>query len=717
MKLCWMELTFALFLAGIGMDCRSQTVLPNPTGVFVAGGNVQASAVQDDGKIVIGGQFIAVNGIPRRNIARLNQDGSVDLTWNPGPPVDSGNYNLCVCALATHENVVYAAGTFTFMGGQPRLNIAAIDGTTGLATPWDPGTSSQGYPYALAISQDGAVVYVGGDFNNMGGAPRQGIAALAATDGGAISSWNPGIQNYGRVQALAVLGNQLLVGGNFTSIGGQSRNSLASVDGVTGIVNAWAPNPGEVDVILVSPTATYVGGGFGIVAFDSATLALTGWHPQVSSTVYAIAASNDTVYVGGGPNYGTNKVLLAAIDAASGAILNWSPAPDGTSVIALELSGTSLFVGGTFAHIGGNLTGGLGIVDTSTATSANRQLSSSAGTISALQTQPDGKVIVGGSFTAIGATPINNLGRLNVDGSIDLSWDPEPDAEVTALLVSGSIVYVGGEFENIGSHFRQRLAALDLGTGIATSWQPDPNNTVSAIATQGNVVYVGGEFQYIGNAQRSYLAALDASTGLATDWTPAIDGQVLSLATSETSVYVGGYFFHVAGVSQVYLAAIDPASALPQSFNLTPDGPVFALLLESDKLYAAGNFYYVSQVQHPSVVAIDLDTKAVIWDGGSYSTFSSLALAGNELIVGGNFDYVGGQPRTNLASLNISSGLATDWNPSVVSHFSISSPVAAVAVSGDRVIAGGQFDSVNSVARSSIAIIGSPEYIFANGFQ
>ncbi|NMQ20925.1 hypothetical protein E4P82_18055 [Candidatus Competibacter phosphatis] len=71
-------------------------------------------ARQSDGKLIIGGAFDIVDGVPRRNIARLNADGSLDATWNPG-------VNNVVNALAVDgSNNVYVGGQFTTLGGVGR---------------------------------------------------------------------------------------------------------------------------------------------------------------------------------------------------------------------------------------------------------------------------------------------------------------------------------------------------------------------------------------------------------------------------------------------------------------------------------------------------------------------------------------------------------------------------------------------------------------------
>ena len=66
-----------------------------------------------------------------------------------------------------------------------RNNIAALNATTGSATDWNPNAA--GTVRALAVN--GTTVYAGGEFTNIGGQPRNGIAAINAA--GSATAWNP----------------------------------------------------------------------------------------------------------------------------------------------------------------------------------------------------------------------------------------------------------------------------------------------------------------------------------------------------------------------------------------------------------------------------------------------------------------------------------------------------------------------------------------------
>jgi len=720
-----------LFLVANACVCRAQHVLATPTGVYVAGGAVCASAYQSDGKLVVGGKFVAINGVPRNNIARLNVDGSVDLAWDPG--AETTDYvNCVVSALAVYGNVVYIAGSFDTTGGLPRNRIAALDVTTGLATPWDPGTASPPWTVnALALAENGNTVYVGGAFGNIGGAARTNLAAISASDGGALPLWSADTD--GPVAALAVSGNVLYVGGSFMSIGGQSRNYLAALDADDASVSNWAPNLDYVVyTVTVSGSNLYVGGAFThvggslqpyVVALDRASGSTINWNPGISFKVDAIAVSGSTVYLGGGTPgfYGYTTGQLVAADATSGTLKNWNPEPDGY-VMTLATAGSTVFAGGLFVNMGGNLTGGFANIDAVTAVSVPNQLSGYSGTVAALQSQSDGKVIVGGAFTAVGAVPRNNLARLNQDGSVDNSWDPNPDADVSTLLVYGSSVYVGGDFLNIGTHFRQRLAAIDLNTGIATAWQPDPDYPVSAIAATDNAVFVGGYFSYVGNGLHPNLAQLDMTTGLASNWTSNADQPVTCLATSGTTLYVGGFFRNIGGQSRQYLAALDIPTGTATSWDPSPDNLPRVLLVDSDAIYVGGSFINIGSALRQGIAAIDVTTGlATDWDANpslSGAEVYSIIRNGNNIIFGGQFDYTNGGYEPNLAAADIATGAAPLWSAPVFRNGSTYGPVVSALVSnGDVLFVGGNFQRVSTTTRGSLAAVDPPDLIFKDGFQ
>ncbi len=171
---------------------------------------------------------------------------------------------------------------------------------------------------------NGGTLYVGGRFIGIGGQPRNHIAALDTSTGNA-TIWNPNAS--WMVEALAMGSGVVYAGGYFTSIGGLARQGLAALDLVTGTATAWNPVPG--------PPCCDLG------------------------NIFALAVSGSTVYAGGKflTMGGLPRSHLAAVDAATGAVLPWAPDPGGAvfnpRVFGLAVSGNELYVGGYFAAIAG----------------------------------------------------------------------------------------------------------------------------------------------------------------------------------------------------------------------------------------------------------------------------------------------------------------------------------------------------------------------------
>jgi len=665
---------------GFGVPLDVTTGQPAATFPRVNGA-VKACVADGSGGWYIGGEFTQVGIVARDYIAHILADGSVDLSWNPNA---GGVSYPTIHALAVSGTTVYAVGYFTSIGGQMRNNIAALDAATGNATAWNPDANT--VVYALAVS--GTTVYAGGDFTIIGGQTRNRIAALDAATGNA-TAWNPDAS--GGVYALAVSGTTVYAAGTFTSIGGQPRNNIAALDAATGQATAWNPDASqEVSALEVSGTTVYAGGLFtniggqtrnGIAALGASTGLATAWDPNAVfgpdpsvTTVHALAISGSTVYVvgmftsiGGQPrNY------IAALDAATGSATAWNPNAGGT-VEVLAVSGSIVYAGGGFTSIGGQTRNYIAALDAAT-----------------------------GNATA---------------------WNPNADGSVSALAVSGTTVYAGGDFTIIGGQTRNRIAALDAATGNATAWNPNPDVRpwagIYALAVSGTTVYAGGFFTSIGGQTRSFIAALDAATGNATAWNPNAGFVVQALAVSGTTVYAGGWFTTIGGQSRNFIAALDAVTGNATAWNPDPGGDypyVFALAVSGSTVYAGGGFTSIGGQSRNMIAALDAATgSATAWNPDASGGVSALAVFGTTVYAGGQFTSIGGRTRNYIAALDAATGQATAWNPNA----SGGSPtgVSGLAVSGSTVYAGGSFTTIGGQIRPYFAQFDIPRPMAAKHWR
>src|SRR5262249_45851441 len=160
-----------------------------------------------------GGDFGLVGGLARLNLARMNQDGNLDLTWAPDPdgPVD---------ALAVSATDIFVGGQFATLGGSNRMHLAKLPmfGNDKVDPDWDAGLTSVSVVQALAVN--GTNLFVGGSFtNSVGGQNRNALARLSTSGSGdADGMWEVDTEPGGAVTCLVLSGTNLYIGGSFSAV-------------------------------------------------------------------------------------------------------------------------------------------------------------------------------------------------------------------------------------------------------------------------------------------------------------------------------------------------------------------------------------------------------------------------------------------------------------------------------------------------------------------
>ena len=266
---------------------------------------VVSIAVQADGKILAGGFFTSIGGQMRNRIARLDATTGLADSFDP-------NANVFVGSIAVQaDGKILAGGAFASIGGQPRNRIARLDATTGAADSFDPNANS--VIYSIAVQADGKIL-AGGAFsgaNSIGGQTRNGIARLDATTGLA-DSFDPNAN--GLVESIAVQADgKILAGGNFAFIGGQARSNIARLDATTGLADSFDPNAngsGSVVSIALQADGEILAGGFftsmggqtrnRIARLDATTGLADSFDPNANNDVDSIVVQVDgRILVGG----------------------------------------------------------------------------------------------------------------------------------------------------------------------------------------------------------------------------------------------------------------------------------------------------------------------------------------------------------------------------------------------------------------------------------
>ena len=182
--------------------------------------------VLNGSKILIGGDFTAVNGVPRNHIARLNADGSLDATFNPGA---GPNASVRAIAIQVDGNILIG-GLFTSVTGNP-LNYYARLTPDGSVDPiFNPGVGANGAVTCIAIQEDQKIV-LGGEFTQASGVTRNRLTRLNP-DGTVDPGINFGMGANDFVAALVIQPNdEIVIGGGFTQYNSQNTPYIARIYG------------------------------------------------------------------------------------------------------------------------------------------------------------------------------------------------------------------------------------------------------------------------------------------------------------------------------------------------------------------------------------------------------------------------------------------------------------------------------------------------------
>ena len=489
----------------------------------------------------------------------------------------------------------------------------------------------------------------------------------------------PGADGTVNAAAFDAAGN-LYIGGSFTVVGNAVANHIAKWDG-----SSWSDLDGglngTVNAIAISGTNVYVGDPFttaedgnltnGIVISVNGVARWNGsdWSALdagVNGTVLALAVSGSDLYVGGSF---TAATLVSASRVAKWNGLSWSALGSGTSstVNALAVIGTDLYAGGTFTTAGGSSIIRIAKWNGSAWSALGAGIGGGTSPSVNALTVSGTDLYAAGAFTI----PANNIAKWN--GSAWAAVGGGLGGTANSMALSGSDLYVGGAFTTPAT----RIAKWDGSTWSALD--TGMNGTVSALATYGNAVAAGGAF----TTPATRVAAWNG-----TSWTNLGNG--LSAAVSAITVlgndiYVGGSFalLGVPGAFNITRWNGLSWSALAGGLN----GSVSAMAISGGNLYAGGSFTLATNTGNLAVTV----NRIAQWNGSSWSaldvgvnnTVSALAVLGSDLYAGGSFGAAGPNPASRLARWN-----GTAWSPV---GGGVDNTVNALAILGSDIVAAGSF--------------------------
>ncbi len=380
-----------LLLCGIPAQAAS-TPAPFP----VVNGTIH-SAVVAGNTLYIGGEFSAVTnpgsvtGIPRANLAAIDlETRTLRNEWVADVSRQAGQAAVYALSVSPSGGALFVGGDFDTIRNVAHENLAAVSVNTGVPVAAWAQSPGPGAPVrALARSEDGVNLYLGGEFTSIGGVPRSRLASVNPGNG-ALLPWEPDID--GAIHALVIDSEQgrLFAGGEFSVIGGVSCPRLASISLSSARATYCDQTFAGVAVYALAYAggALHVGGAFDAVAGGSrnnlavlqasgAGFVLDTWHADLNGVVRTLALDTTGLRLYAGGDFTTarggadTRERLAALRLGpldeNNRLLAWNPAANGAvRALTLATGGELLFTGGSFTQVGAQVIEGLAALPVAT---------------------------------------------------------------------------------------------------------------------------------------------------------------------------------------------------------------------------------------------------------------------------------------------------------------------------------------------------------------
>jgi uncharacterized delta-60 repeat protein len=664
-------------------------------------GEVDAVAVQADGKVLVGGSFFMhpITG-NRKNLIRLNADGSLDTgfldnqIWGTGTPR--------VRAITTLANgKILIAGSFTSYNGVAVFNMTRLnsDGTRDTTWPAGHAGGANGAIHAILIDANGDV-FIGGEFTQAGGLPKGRIARFDVSEPSSwwTSAFGTVAGANGTVRTLSLQPDgAILAGGDFTTMSGSPCERIMRLSPVGALDPLFDTSPG-FDASVRS-----------LVVRNDGTIVVCGAFTAYAGTLRAKLAA-----------LGTNGALIASFDPGTG--------PSSTVYQVLAHADGKLTAYGAFSAWNGiyagrhiRLTASGGIDDIWSYNGAN-------GTVHGVAVQSDGRIIVGGGITCVNGSYRPKLTRLMPDGSIDAGFPSYPIGNTShiddefyylrdivtqpddKILVGGALsAYVnpsvgygfglvrllanGNPDPSFHSGFTTTQAAK------AISLQPDGKILASYAhidAESYPASFPGSSFKRFnpdGTTDPSFAIG-SCAVGLIEDSGLLPDGRV---------ILVGG-FTNYAGCGMDRIVRLLPDGSVDGTFTYTTGFaggvPKHVLAFSDGTCIVSGSFTSYDGATANGLLRLDAD-------GSFDQTFTPTVQGGGPVIRGSNGKLiVGGRYRLNADG---STDTLFDTGSGFTNASGYSDPLATTWSNGG-IIAVGDFTAFNGTGRNRIARVAEVVY-------
>ena len=726
-------------------------------------GNGASTALQPDGKILVGGFFKTINGLTVKNIVRLNQDYSIDSTFNAAT-------NSTVLAIAVQpDGKILIGGLFTNVNGAPHNRVARLNADGSLDTSFNIGFGADNTVYDIEIQADGKIL-LGGNFVSVNSVGKHAIARLNA-DGSVDTSFVspyaplPPFSSGGNFTTSIIFGLAVQPDGKIIIVGDLwTSNGSANVRRVLVRLNANGANDSSftgdtlVDqaraVALQSNGKILFGGVFtnglgtnrtGIARFNPNGSHDASFNTANNANMHVNSISvlpDDSIYIGGNPLFINGVVGSSVLRLNADGVRDDAFAPGNavtrTVSSVLPLPSNRVLIAGFITAANDQNRNSIIAFNANGSLDAAANFSTTAlGSIRVMTRQADGKIIAGGNFNRVNAASRSFLARFNADGSLDANFPNGVTASgtITALLIqSDGKILIGGTSLTVGGASR-RVVRLNADGSVDSSFtQGTLVNITSPIEfaqqPDGKIVVI---YRAISNglSPRGGIGRLNQDGSLDSSFSNGSGSTVYEAVAVQPDgkIFVGGQ------LRIVYVSSNAPPDPYSGIFRLNADGThdrafrpatsnadnqfssVYSISLRSDgKVLIGGNLFPNGASNSAAMLRLNQDgtrdagfNAVTISNSIGFDHVEDFAVLPNgKIVIGGLFSTIDGLARQNVARLNQDGSLDAAFIANA------DDTVLDVEAQNNRVLIGGSFETVNNQPRTALAglLAGSTAFDF-----
>lgn len=705
-------------IARVNSDGTIDTTFNPPT--FGVIGTIKCIGMQTNGKIIISGQFAFYDYQSRRQIGRLNTDGSIDFSFNTG---SATNFDIYTMKIQTDDKIVIG-GNFTSYNGVGVNSVARVNVDGDLDTTFNIGNNPSQSVNTLDI-QSNNKIFIAGDFTIFNDIPKKYLTRLYST-GDLDATFNQCLGANLNVLDIAIQpDSKILICGEFTTYNDAIRKKIARIN-IDGSLDATFANfsnfSGTARVMALQPDGkVLLGGTFnGMVPnLNLYRLNSDGTHDSTFNiaseigtlgSVYSIVILNDgKILIGGNFPRGIARLNIdGSLDPTFDVGIGLSLSTDVINTIALQSNG-KIIVGGLFNSFNSISTKNIVRlnIDGSIDLSFNSSGTGVSGEVFCVKVQQDDKILLGGRFLAYNDISRNKITRLNIDGTLDYSFN-SPIMTINSVSDihcqnNGKIIVAGSFYLNNGlvkgiiriENNGNLDLSFDVGSGV--------NLTVNCIALQfDNKVVIGGSFTSYNGIGKTRITRLHGgeipdpplNTGLGAN--NKINTIVLQ---SNRDLLLGGSFTSYNNTNVNRIAGLKSDGSINPNFNIgtgLTNETKSIVKKYNGKIIVGGSFTSYNGALRNNIVGLDenglIDTSFNV-GSGTNGTVNCIAIqADGKVIIGGSFTTYKNISRNRIARINTDGTLDNTFNPGTGANGDI---LSIVVQENGKILVGGNFTTFN----------------------